>query len=183
MTAFFAAWGVRFPTCGTDGSCIRLRPEHSNHVCRYDFAFDRTHDGRRLRMLTVIDEFTQECPAINDSRRMTSDLPRSNGPRSFDLPAKILQHRIAIEHRTVSSPNFQERLLPRALSRSELRRNACAFNVLNLGRGASHSVPNSVPFPIKKFDQIDRATWVSMKSLTDTTTAAGSELLFVKPQA
>ena len=56
-----------------DGSCIRLRPEHRDHVWSYDFVFDRTHDGRRLRMLTVIDEFTRECLAIDVSRRMTSE--------------------------------------------------------------------------------------------------------------
>lgn len=56
-----------------NGSCIRLRPEHRDHVWSYDFVFDRTHDGRRLRMLTVIDEFTRECLAIDVSRRMTSE--------------------------------------------------------------------------------------------------------------
>src|SRR5262249_3297071 len=30
-----------------DGSCIRLRPQHRNHVWSYDFVEDRTHDGRR----------------------------------------------------------------------------------------------------------------------------------------
>ena len=33
----------------TDGSCIRLRPEHRNHVWSYDFVEDRTHDGRKYR--------------------------------------------------------------------------------------------------------------------------------------
>ena len=40
-----------------DGSCIRLRPEHPNHVWSYDFVEGRTHDGRRFRMLNIIDEF------------------------------------------------------------------------------------------------------------------------------
>src|SRR5690606_13942197 len=44
-----------------DGSCIRLRPEHPNHVWSYDFVEGRTHDGRRFRMLNIIDEFTREC--------------------------------------------------------------------------------------------------------------------------
>ena len=34
----------------TDGSCIRLRPQHRNHVWSYDFVEDRTHEGRRYRM-------------------------------------------------------------------------------------------------------------------------------------
>ena len=55
-----------------DGSCIRLRPEHRNHVWSYDFVEDRTHDGRKFRMLNVVDEFTHECLAIRVSRKLTS---------------------------------------------------------------------------------------------------------------
>jgi transposase InsO family protein len=47
------------------GSCIRLRPERRNHVWSYDFVQGRTTDGRKFRMLTVIDEFTRECLAIH----------------------------------------------------------------------------------------------------------------------
>ena len=53
-----------------DGSCIRLRPEHRNHVWSYDFVEDRTHNGRKYRMLNVIDEFTHECLAIRVARRL-----------------------------------------------------------------------------------------------------------------
>jgi putative transposase len=53
-----------------DGSCIRLRPEHPNHVWSYDFVEDRTHDGRKFRMLNIIDEFTRECLAIRVSRKL-----------------------------------------------------------------------------------------------------------------
>ena len=53
-----------------DGSCIRLRPEDRNHVWSYDFVEDRTHDGRKYRMLNVIDEFTHECLAIRIDRRL-----------------------------------------------------------------------------------------------------------------
>ena len=47
-----------------DGSCVRLRPEHPNHVWAYDFVEDRTRDGRKLRLLNVVDEFTRECLTI-----------------------------------------------------------------------------------------------------------------------
>ncbi len=57
----------------TDGSCIRLRPSWRNHVWAYDFVQGRTHDGRAFRMLTVIDEFTRECLAIEVARRLRSD--------------------------------------------------------------------------------------------------------------
>jgi putative transposase len=53
-----------------DGSCIRLRAERPNHVWSYDFVEDRTHDGRKYRMLNVIDEFTHECLAIRVQRQL-----------------------------------------------------------------------------------------------------------------
>ena len=55
-----------------DGSCIRLRATHKDHVWSYDFVFDRTHDGRPLRMLTLVDEYTRECLAIDVARGLTS---------------------------------------------------------------------------------------------------------------
>jgi transposase InsO family protein len=55
-----------------DGSCVRLRPEHRNHVWSYDFVSAFTHDGRTVRMLNLIDEFTRECIAIRPSRRLNS---------------------------------------------------------------------------------------------------------------
>ena len=55
-----------------DGSCIRLRPKHRNHVWSYDFIEARTHDGRRIRLMTLIDEFTRECLAIRVARRINS---------------------------------------------------------------------------------------------------------------
>ncbi|MEM1395827.1 MAG: IS3 family transposase [Pseudomonadota bacterium] len=56
-----------------DGSCVRLRPERPNHVWAYDFVQDRTRDGRTFRILTVIDEFTRECLAIDVARRLNSE--------------------------------------------------------------------------------------------------------------
>ncbi len=55
-----------------DGSCLRLKPEHPNHVWSYDFVEDRTHDRRKIRMLNVIDEFTRECLAIRVSRKLNA---------------------------------------------------------------------------------------------------------------
>jgi putative transposase len=55
-----------------DGSCIRLRAERPNHVWSYDFVEDRTHDGRKYRMLNLIDEFTHECLATRADRKLKS---------------------------------------------------------------------------------------------------------------
>jgi putative transposase len=56
-----------------DGSCVRIRPAYKDHVWSYDFVQARTHDGRAFRMLTVIDEYTRECLAIDVARRLTSE--------------------------------------------------------------------------------------------------------------
>ena len=55
-----------------DGSCIRLRPERRNHVWSYDFVEAQTQDGRKVRLMTLIDEFTRECLAIRVARRINS---------------------------------------------------------------------------------------------------------------
>ena len=56
-----------------DGNCIRLRPEHKDHVWAYDFVSGVTHDGRPFRMLVVVDEFTRECLSIDVARNLNSD--------------------------------------------------------------------------------------------------------------
>ena len=52
---------------------MRRRAEHPNHVWSYDFVHERTHDGRALRMLTMIDEYTRECLAIRVGRRLGAE--------------------------------------------------------------------------------------------------------------
>ena len=55
-----------------DGSCVRLRPEHKDHVWSYDFVEERTTDGRKFRILNIIDEFTRECLCCKVGRRLSS---------------------------------------------------------------------------------------------------------------
>ena len=55
-----------------DGSCIRLRPEYPNHVWSFDFVETQTHDGRRIRLMTLIDEFTRKCLAIRVDMRINA---------------------------------------------------------------------------------------------------------------
>ena len=55
-----------------DGSCVRLRPERRNHVWAYDFVQVRLHNGRPVRLLTIIDEYTRECLAIRAQRSIRS---------------------------------------------------------------------------------------------------------------
>ncbi|BAJ81322.1 putative transposase [Acidiphilium multivorum AIU301] len=67
----------RQPKCSriwlNDGSCIRLRPEYPGHVWSYDFVEGRTHDGRKFRILSIIDEASRECLALPVARRLRSE--------------------------------------------------------------------------------------------------------------
>jgi transposase InsO family protein len=51
---------------------VRRRPLRPNHVWSYDFVTDRTEDGRQLKLLVVLDEFTRESLAIEVARSFTA---------------------------------------------------------------------------------------------------------------
>ena len=56
----------------SENGCIRHRADHKDHVWSYDFVADRTEDGRQLKLLVVIDEYTRECLAIEVDRSFTA---------------------------------------------------------------------------------------------------------------
>ena len=56
-----------------DGSCVRLRPEHKDHVWSYDFMIDRTANGKAFKVLNIIDEYTRECLATLVNRKIKAD--------------------------------------------------------------------------------------------------------------
>ena len=55
------------------GSLVRRRAERPSHVWSYDFVFDRTADGRPVRILAIVDEYTRECLSLDVARRLRSD--------------------------------------------------------------------------------------------------------------
>jgi len=55
-----------------NGSNLPLQALYPNHVWTYDFIFDETADGRKLKFLTVVDEYTRESPGIRVGRRMSA---------------------------------------------------------------------------------------------------------------
>ena len=94
-----------------DGSCIRLRPEHRNHVWAYDFVFDRTREGRPLKFLTVVDEYTRECLTIEVARRQTSrDVLRT-------LAKLMLRYGVPKHIRSDNGPEFVAKAVRSWLSR------------------------------------------------------------------
>jgi len=94
-----------------DGSCVRLRPERANHVWSYDFVSGSTSDGRTLRMLTMIDEYTRESLAIRVGRRL-------NSHDVIDILAEVMVERGVPEHiRSDNGPEFIARRLRKWLER------------------------------------------------------------------
>jgi putative transposase len=64
-----------------DGSCIRLRAEYPNHVWSYDFVEDRTHDGRKYRMLNSLPSgLTRGSLTSSPTRAWRSGSPASSRP-------------------------------------------------------------------------------------------------------
>jgi transposase InsO family protein len=55
-----------------DGSCLRLRPLRKNHVWSYDFVVARTSDGRPLRILVILDEYSRECLSLYVARSISA---------------------------------------------------------------------------------------------------------------
>jgi putative transposase len=94
-----------------DGSCIRLRPTHRNHVWSWDFVMDRTTDGRPIKILTLIDEYTKESLAIHAARRI-----RANDV--IDIFADVMIERGIPEHiRSDNGPEMVARKLRRWLGK------------------------------------------------------------------
>ncbi len=97
-----------------DGSCVRLRPEHRNHGWAYDFVFDRTHNGRVLKLMTVVDEYSRQSLTIEVARRLTSqDVIRV-------LTRLMLQHGVPKHIRSDNGPEFVAKKVRAWLQRLEV---------------------------------------------------------------
>ena len=94
-----------------DGSCVRLKPESENHVWAYDFVHIRTWDGRAVRLLTIIDEYTRECLAIRAGRSIrSSDV--------IDTLAELMMARGVPEHiHSDNGPEFTAKAVREWLGR------------------------------------------------------------------
>lgn len=86
-----------------DGSCVRLRPQHRDHVWSYDFVHHHTNDGRPLRLLTLMDEHSRECLSIDVDRKLNSD-------RVLDRLTQLLVDRAIPDYiRSDNGPEFTSR--------------------------------------------------------------------------
>jgi transposase InsO family protein len=86
-------------------SCVRRPAEHKGHVWAWDFLHDRTADGRPLKWLTLVDEYTRECLALEVRRGMTAQA-------SCAVLAGVVQERGAPGHmRSDNGPEFIARVI------------------------------------------------------------------------
>jgi putative transposase len=88
-----------------DGSTIRQRPEYKNHVWTYDFVSDQTHNGRKFRVLNVMDEFSRELLCSFTARTIRSQ------DVIFVLADLFLQHGIPKHIRSDNGPEFVAKIL------------------------------------------------------------------------
>jgi putative transposase len=98
-----------------DGSCIRLRPQHVNHVWSYDFVTGQTARGRPFRALSILDEYTRECLAILVARRITADDVLAQ------LEELFLQRGVPEHIRSDNGPEFTAKAVREWLSRLEVQ--------------------------------------------------------------
>jgi putative transposase len=57
----------------SENGCTRHRAGRPNHVWSYDFVMDQTADGRRLKLLPIVDEYTRECLTIEVERSLVAE--------------------------------------------------------------------------------------------------------------
>ena len=89
----------------TDGSCIRRRAEYRHHVWAYDFVAERTHDGRPLKILPVVDEYSRECLALVVARRLrATDVLET-------LADLVVTHGVSAHIRSDNGPEFTAELV------------------------------------------------------------------------
>jgi putative transposase len=78
----------------------RIRAQQANEVWSYDFIHDRLENGVRLKMLTVLDEFSRECLGILVARSITA-----SGVTGF-LDLLVLQRGAPANVRSDNGPEF-----------------------------------------------------------------------------
>lgn len=93
-----------------EGSCVRLRPEHAQHVWSYDFMIACTHNGNPFRVLNVIDEYTRECLATRVPRQLNAEAVQES------LTELFCAHGVPVYVRSENGPEFTAQKIRRWLS-------------------------------------------------------------------
>lgn len=98
----------------SENGCTRLKASYPNHVWSIDFLFDTTEDGRQLKFMPVVDEYTRECHAIDVSRSIKAERVVETLDRLF------LAHGPPVHLRSDNGPEFVAGALKQFLSLTEV---------------------------------------------------------------
>jgi putative transposase len=105
----------RLPLGTSENGCARRRADHIDHLWSYDFAMDHTEDGRRLKVMPVVDEYSRECLALEMERSITA----SDVVETLD---RLFMERGEPEYiRSDNGPEFIAEALKRHLAASGVR--------------------------------------------------------------
>ncbi len=95
-------------------SCVRRKAEHKDHVWTWDFIHDRTTNGRPLKWLSIVDEYTRECLALEVERGITAQ-------EVIDVLVELFRIRGVPEHiRSDNGPEFIAQMIRRWLSHASV---------------------------------------------------------------
>lgn len=93
-------------------SCVRRKAEYMNHVWAWDFVHDRTTNGRPLKCLSIVDEYTRECVALEVDRSITAE-------KAIDVLVDLFRIRGVPRHiRSDNGPEFIAQAIRRWLTHS-----------------------------------------------------------------
>jgi transposase InsO family protein len=92
-----------------ENSCVRRKAKHKDHVWTWDFIHDRTASGRPLKWLSIVDEYTRECLALEVDRGITAE-------KVIDVLAELFRIRGVPKHiRSDNGPEFIAKTIRRWL--------------------------------------------------------------------
>ena len=94
----------------SEHGCAHLKASYVGHVWSLDFLFDTTEDGRQLKFMPIMDEYTRECFRIDVSRSITSERVIEQ------LDSLFRQHGPPAHLRSDNGPEFVAEALKRYLA-------------------------------------------------------------------
>ena len=98
----------------SENGCARLKASYPGHVWSVDFLFDATEDGRQVKLMPVIDEYTRECLLIDVSRSITSERVVGQLRRLF------ARHGVPANLRSDNGPEFVAEALKAYLATAQV---------------------------------------------------------------
>lgn len=135
----------------SENGCTRRRAEYMGHVWSYDFAMDATEDGRRLKMMPIVEEYSRECLALEVERSITA------GDVVKTLDRLFAERGVPSFIRSDNGPEFIAEAVKRWLE-------VCGVKTLYVEPGAPWENAHSETFISRMRDELlDREVFANLK--------------------